>query len=178
VLRLGFIFCLILLAPAFAQARSSSLYAYPESRIWTSVVRLVRVDFESPIVEKDKDAGYLLFSYAHAGKQYAGSVEVVPTVDKGEQRVKVLIQIAGMPSYVERMMLDKLEKKLVQEFGAPLVTPAKSDKKKAADADADTDTDTDTDKQGSSRKQGSESDAESGAEQDDSEASGERSNAR
>ena len=135
--RLGFIFCLILLAPASAQARSSSLYAYPESRIWTSVIRLVRVDFESPILEKDKDAGYVLFNYSHAGKQYAGSVEVVTTTDKGEPRVKVLIQIAGMPSYVERMMLDKLEKKLVQEFGAPLAAPSKrgEDKGRAEDSE-------------------------------------------
>jgi hypothetical protein len=101
-----------------------------------SVIRLVRVDFESPIVEKDKDAGYVLFNYTHAGKQYAGSVEVVPTGDKGEQRVKVLIQIAGMPSYIERMMLDKLEKKLVQEFGAPMVAPARRGAGKAADDDA------------------------------------------
>jgi len=101
-----------------------------------SVIRLVRVDFESPIVEKDKDAGYVLFNYTHAGKQYAGSVEVVPTVDKGEQRVKVLIQIAGMPSYIERMMLDKLEKKLVQEFGAPMLTPAKRGADKAPADDA------------------------------------------
>lgn len=134
--RLGFIFCLILLAPASAQARSSSLYAYPESRIWMSVIRLVRVDFESPILEKDKDAGYLLFNYPYAGKQYAGSVEVVPTTERGEPRVKVLIQIAGMPAYVERMMLDKLDKKLVQEFGAPLVTPPKRSADKAPAEDA------------------------------------------
>jgi hypothetical protein len=50
---------------------------------------------------------------------YPGSVELVCIADQGGGQIRVVIQIPAMPSYIERMLLDKLEKKLVDEFGQP-----------------------------------------------------------
>jgi hypothetical protein len=33
--------------------------------------------------------------------------------------VRVVVQVSGMPTYVERMMLDRFGRKLVDEYGPP-----------------------------------------------------------
>jgi hypothetical protein len=35
----------------------------------------------------------------------------------------VVVQVKGMPSYVEQMLLDRLDKKLLAEFGPPVAPP-------------------------------------------------------
>lgn len=102
-----------------ARASSAAEFAYPESRVWTSAIRLVRLDLESPITEKDRDNGYFLFEFPHQGKLYSGSLEVVlVSQDKGP-RVRVVVSVSQMPSYVERMVLSRLGRKLKQDFGPP-----------------------------------------------------------
>jgi hypothetical protein len=108
---------------ARVQARREGTFAYPYVRVWTAVVRLMRVDFECTITEKDKDDGYFLFEYPDRGKRYPGSVELVATRADESGGVRVVIQIPGMPTYVESMMMDRLAKKLEQEYG-----PAKEPK--------------------------------------------------
>jgi hypothetical protein len=105
-----------------AQAKREQTFAYPYARVWTSAVRMLRVDFNSPITEKDPDSGYFLFDFPESGKSYAGSVEVVK-VSQGEAEVesaRVVIQLPGLPGYVEQMLLDRLSRKLGQEYGQPL----------------------------------------------------------
>lgn len=102
-----------------AAARRHADFAYPLSRVWTSVVRLLRVDLESPIREKDREDGYFLFEYPHAGRSHSGSVEVVSLRNAGDGFVRVYVQVSDLPSYVERMMLTRLEKKLAAEYGPP-----------------------------------------------------------
>lgn len=107
-----------------ALARKEQTFTYPYTRVWEAAVRLVRVDFASPISERNRDDGYFLFEFTHDEDRYPGSVEVVRV---GETGVRVVIQIPGLPSYVERMLLDRLEKKLVADYGeppVPVLTPA------------------------------------------------------
>jgi hypothetical protein len=85
---------------------------------------MLRVDFESPITEKDKDSGYFLFTYPDAGKQLPGSVEVIKVMENGSETVRVVVQLPAMPTYVEQMMLDRLGRKLGQEYGQPAQKPA------------------------------------------------------
>jgi hypothetical protein len=101
------------------QARREVTFFYPYSRVWTSAVRLMRVDFGCTITEKDKDDGYFLFEYPDHGKTFPGSVELVAGKEEDVDTVRVVIQIPAMPSYVEGMMMDRLARKLEQEFGAP-----------------------------------------------------------
>ncbi len=113
--------------PSSALARREQTFSYPFSRVWTTAVRLLRVDFECPITEKDRDEGYFLFSYTDSGTEAAkavpGSVELVTSHENGVEQVRVVIQVPAMPSYVEAMMLDHLERKLQEDFGSPKGTP-------------------------------------------------------
>ena len=117
----------VLLAPGAASARKQMDLRYPFDQVWNAALRLVRVDMRMPVTDRDADAGYLLFEYLEHGKRYAGSVELVRG-ERGERPyTKTVIQVQGMPGYVEQMLLDKLHRKLRDEFGEPLepVKPAK-----------------------------------------------------
>lgn len=114
----------LLALPASAGARLSDEYEYSYDQLWRAAVRLVAVDLRFPVTERDPDIGYVLFEYRDQGRAYAGSLELVRTArPNGEERVRVVVQVSGMPSYVERMMLDRLTRKLRDEYGAPIARP-------------------------------------------------------
>jgi hypothetical protein len=124
---LGLALAVVLFWVGGAQARREQSYSYPFSRVWTAAVRLVRIDFESTISEKDKDSGYFLFGFTDGAKSYPGSVEVVRVQSgSGGESVRVIIQVPAMPSYVEQMMLDRLGRKLGQDYGPPPVPKAQA----------------------------------------------------
>jgi hypothetical protein len=128
-------------APPSASARREATFAYPISRVWTAAVRLVRVDLDCAVTEKDKEDGYFFFEYTDHGKKFPGSVELVTTQDSGGDQVRVIVQVPAMPAYVEGMILDRLTRKLEQEFGAPKTPagkpPAKSDDDDSSKDDKD-----------------------------------------
>lgn len=100
----------------------SDEYTYSYDQMWRAAVRLVAVDFRFPISERDPDIGYLLFEYQEQGRAYAGSLELVRTRGAdGVDRVRAVVQINAMPSYVERMMLDRYARKLRDDYGSPPV---------------------------------------------------------
>lgn len=114
---------ILLLAPAApASARLSDEYTYSYDQMWRAAVRLIAVDFRFAITDRDPEIGYLLFDYREQGRDYAGSLELVRAqgADGGE-RVRVVVQVNAMPSYVERMMLDRFGRKLRDDYGAPPV---------------------------------------------------------
>jgi hypothetical protein len=128
---LGLALAVAFLFTGHAEARREQTYPYPFSRVWTAAIRMLRVDFESPITEKDKDSGYFLFTYPDAGKQLPGSVEVIKVVENGSETVRVVVQLPAMPTYVEQMMLDRLGRKLGQEYGQPAQKPANAQQQPA-----------------------------------------------
>lgn len=99
-------------------------------------MRLIRVDLECPIGEKDRDDGYFFFEYSDRGKTYPGSVELVSLQDSGGDHVRVVVQVPAMPAYVEAMILDKLGRKLEQEFGPPKVAAPQKPADKPDEGDA------------------------------------------
>ena len=117
---------LILGTAPTADARRESVYRYPFSRVWSSALRMLRVDYESPITEKDIDSGYFLFEFPEGGKTHSGSVEIARTGEGDADTVRVVVQVPSLPSYVEQMMLDRLTRKLNEEFGEP-AAPKKPD---------------------------------------------------
>lgn len=110
-------------APRTAEARKDHEYAYRFEQIWSAAVRMVRVDLRYPITDKDENIGYLLFEYRDHGRGYPGSIELVRVRDSRRDKVKVIIQIPSMPSYIEQMLLDRLGRKLREEFGEPPPPP-------------------------------------------------------
>src|SRR5688572_360645 len=96
VLFLSIVLSLVALSDTASAKRESTL-RYPYSLVWTTAVRMIRVDYESAITEKDKDEGYFLFSFLHEGKEHPGSFEVIEDTENG---ARVVVQIPAMPSYV------------------------------------------------------------------------------
>jgi len=114
---------IVLAAPAIAQARTSQDYPYPFEKAWSASVRLVRVDLRFPIGDRDEQLGFFLFDYQDGPRSYPGSVELLRQRVEGRDGVRVVVQISAMPSYVERMILDRLGHKLVDDFGEPAPRP-------------------------------------------------------
>jgi hypothetical protein len=117
---LGLALVLPLLGVGHAEARREQTYPFTFTRAWTTAVRLLRIDFASPITEKDKDSGYFLFDFTDGAKQYPGSLELIRILDGGAESVRVVVQIPALPGYVEQNLLDRLGRKLGQEYGTPL----------------------------------------------------------
>lgn len=108
------------LMPSSALARVQEDLSWSYTQIFQSSIRLVRVDLGCTITERDADAGFLLFEYESNGRTHHGSIELAPTTDRyGVEAVRVVVQIPTLPTYVERMILNRLERKLRDEVGAP-----------------------------------------------------------
>jgi len=113
-----------------ASARSSYESTYGFERTWNAGLRLVRVDLQLKVTEKDDANGYLLFDYRSpesGPKAVPGSMEFVRNKDGA---VRVQVQIPQMPGYHEQVMVDQLQRKLRSEYGEapprkPTPSPAK-----------------------------------------------------
>lgn len=106
------------LTPAVAEARVTGEIAYSYEQTWQTAVRLLRVDLQCPITDRDEEMGFVLFEYTSQGRTYPGSVEIVRSTDaRGEEHIRVTVQVPAMPSYVERMMFDRLTRKLREDYG-------------------------------------------------------------
>ena len=113
------------LVPASAGAKKTEDFRHSFEQVWGAAIRLIRVDQGYPIKDRDESVGYFLFDYQDDGRAYPGSVELIRIAGQGPSQIRVVMQIPAMPSYIERMLLDKLEKKLVHEYGEPPPPPSK-----------------------------------------------------
>ena len=121
---LGLGLTLLFLVPSGAGARRSDAHAYRFQQVWSSAIRLLRVDYGFPVRDRDPEIGYLLFDYTDRGRSHPGSLELVAfEAPNGQPQVRVTLSIPAMPAYVERMVLDKLERKLRTDHGEPLPVP-------------------------------------------------------
>ena len=106
------------LDPATADASVAYASPYTYEQTFSTAVRMLRVDLGLKIVEKDQDAGYLLFEYksTESGARVSnGAMELV----RGTDQVLVNVRIPTMPSYHEGMVVDQLAKQLASEYGEP-----------------------------------------------------------
>ena len=105
-----------------AEVQHRSPYSYGQT--FGSALRLIRVDLGFPITESNPEWGYLMFDYesVESGKRKTrGSFQFI----KMEQGVKVTLQLPAMPTYHERMLVEKLVRKLRSEHGQPPKAPPK-----------------------------------------------------
>lgn len=124
-------------APArVAWARSDKVVVYTPAKVFPTAVRFLRLDVGAKILEKDADAGYVMFELTEGAKTFPGSLELVAADSAGRAAAKIVIKIEGQPSYVEATMLEKLERKLRDELGEPPPAPPARDKVKDAPAPA------------------------------------------
>ncbi len=114
----------LLARPHRVRARVQADFTYPWTQVWQATVRLVRVDLDCPVTDRDPDVGYVMFNYRDAGRDHGGSVELVRSLGPdGVERVRVIVQVQSMPSWVERMVLDRLTRKLHDDYGEPPHVP-------------------------------------------------------
>ena len=114
---------LLTLATSAADARSEKTLAYQRDQAWPAAVRFLRIEAKLKIIEKDADAGFVIFEYREDNKTFRGSLEVIDIVKDGRKLVRFVIQIEDRPSWVEVEMLTKLERKLRSELGNPAPAP-------------------------------------------------------
>jgi hypothetical protein len=115
VAALGIVLVLALL-PAEVAARSERVVGWPADRVFATAVRFLRIDEGVRIVERDAEAGYILFELSDDGKAYRGALELV-IVD--ERTLRMVLRLDDRPAYMEIGMLDRLERKLRVELGPP-----------------------------------------------------------
>lgn len=127
----------LLISASTAFARAEKTLAYQRDAAWPAAVRFIRIDEKLKIVEKDGDAGYVLFELKEEGKTFRGSLEVMTIVVDGRTLVRFIVQVEDRPSYHEIAMLQRLERKLRVELGAPAPAPSKKPEKKPEDPKPD-----------------------------------------
>ncbi len=102
---------------ADALARTEARSPYTKTQTYSGALRFLRVDKGFEVTERDPDAAYLLFRYVTTGRKQpsSGSIEIIEASDQ----VKIVIQLAEVPSYHEQVLRDGLLHKLGQEYGEP-----------------------------------------------------------
>jgi hypothetical protein len=134
----------IVVTAGLADAKSTCESPYGYDRTWNAAVRMILVDNNWKVTDKDHDDGYLLFDYvspenSNAKKKTSqGTFEFVRGRD-GDAPVSVLVQLPEMPKYQEQMLLDQLSTKMRHEYGDPPVHKKRQpvDPPDAGDAGAD-----------------------------------------
>jgi hypothetical protein len=112
---------MVLLASAATDARSQVDLGWPLSTVFPIAVRFVRVDRGCDVVDKDAQAGYVVFACPDdSGKKDApphrGTLEFIAP-DPSQSRVRVQVTLAEEPRYMELRFLELLERKIRDERG-------------------------------------------------------------
>ena len=123
VFGVSFVAAPVLVGEHLHEAAAATVYESPYTfdQTWGTAVRLLRVDLGLEITEKDQAHGYLMFKYTGSGpKVHTGSMEMVKSP---RETVRVTVQLNSLPSYHEQLIIDKLAKKLFNEYGDPPKKP-------------------------------------------------------
>lgn len=121
----------LLLATSNAQARSERTLAYPREPAWAAAVRFIRVNAGLKVIEKDAEAGYVIFEFKEENKTFRGSLELIETTKSDRKLLRFVITIEDRPAWVEEELLTKLERKLRAELGTPSPTPSPRENEKS-----------------------------------------------
>ncbi len=135
---------LVVTLGGFALARSEKTLAYTRESVWPTAVRFLVVDEHVKVIDKDPDAGYVLFEIKDDGRTFRGSLEVMTVVRDKRTSVRFILQIEDRPDWMEVSMLQRLERKLRAELGTP--APAPTDPKEPPPKDMPRDMPRDTPK--------------------------------
>ncbi|MGC4065421.1 MAG: hypothetical protein QM784_12385 [Polyangiaceae bacterium] len=129
---------LALTVEAHGKATAISPYTLPQT--FGAALRLLRVDLRLEVTEKDDEAAYLLFRYPSADdpkRLVEGAIELIGL----EYDVRVVVKIPALPEAHERLLRDRLVKKLREDYGEPpkrREPPKPEEPKKPAEPDPST----------------------------------------
>lgn len=99
--------------------------SYPIDQVWPTAIRYLRIDRGFEIVDRDRDAGYLLFEFPLEEKRIgSGSVEMFEVVDAaGRPSVSVSVNTGAGPVHLPNSILDGIAAKVRAERGQPPPPP-------------------------------------------------------
>lgn len=132
--------CTSLSTPNVADARREEVHTYRYDQLWRSVIRMLRVDYGMTVHDRDEEIGFIMFDYQDGNRAYPGSVELVRFVEQGQDKVRVVVNIPAMPAYVERMLLERLTRKLRDDYGMPISRPTRTEAAEPVDESESGDT--------------------------------------
>lgn len=101
-----------------ARAKAEGDSPYSLTQTFGAALRMLRVDLSLEVTEKDAEASYLLFRYRlveDPKRVVDGAIELIALPG----RVKIVIKIPQLPESHERLLRDRLTKKLRDDFGDP-----------------------------------------------------------
>lgn len=99
--------------------------SYPYDQVWPTSVRYLRVDRGYEITDRDREAGYVMFTYTIEGNRSGqGSLEMFETKDpSGRPSTKMSVDVSGGPAHLSFSIADGLARKLREERGQPAPPP-------------------------------------------------------
>lgn len=112
--------------PSVALARTVRDVDYAQAQVWNAAVRLVRVDYRFTVDERDDEHGFVLFQHRAYGRDHAASIEVIRIRAPAGERIRIVVQVAGMPAQAEERIMIDLVAKLRADYGVatpPSVAP-------------------------------------------------------
>ena len=98
--------------------------SYPFEQVWPTTIRYLRVERGYDIADRDKDAGYIVFTSEDGSSTVSGSVEFLSDLDKAGRRSVTLISTTSRgPAHLPFAILDGIATKLREERGQPVKPP-------------------------------------------------------
>ncbi|MEM6996196.1 MAG: hypothetical protein AAF721_37160 [Myxococcota bacterium] len=120
-------------AAMLAAIKHDRTLSYPLAQVWPATLRYLRVDRGYTLVDRDAEAGYVLFDFPlgrpgdSSGGVARGSIEMFATEDmSGRPSVRIQISTEGGPSHLPHALAEGLAGKLRDERGAPAPPPKKT----------------------------------------------------
>lgn len=104
-----------LLMGSLAVAKTTESVPGEYDAVWSTAVKLIRVDYDMKVVDKDKDAGFVIFLYKdNRGKESRATLEITheKTDDKSAASQRIVVNIPGASSLEERAFITDLRRKL------------------------------------------------------------------
>jgi hypothetical protein len=109
---------------------------YPMAQVWPTALRYLRVDRGYTLVDRDAEAGYVLFDFPigegssdreEETRVGRGSLELLATEDaSGRPSVKVHVSTDAGPTHLPHAIAEGLAAKLKRERGQPAPPPPRS----------------------------------------------------
>ena len=105
--------------------------------VWPALLRFLRIDEGHEILEKDSEAGYVIFRIKDEGKDYQGALEAVPIIQDRRPSVRLSLRIEDRPDYMASGILQRFLYKLQDEYGPPPPPPPPPEEKKPKEEGAE-----------------------------------------
>lgn len=114
--------------PMATRLQHTRVLSYPADQVWPTAIRYLRVDRAYEVVDRDRDAGFILFDFPLEHRPETpgrGSLELVATVDAaGRAAVRLVVSTDAGPTHLPHAIAEGLADKLKQERGQPAPPPS------------------------------------------------------